>query len=253
MNKLLLTLLLVGLSSLVVAKKNTLKVSYQQIVNRNVEEGDHSFFAEINYADLIADERMATYRYVQDTTGGQTVVSELEERVKLRYYDPIGFAFHTDVSQRTLTSRELVTDQSFIVTEPLPDLNWTIGEETKDVAGYACTSASVTFRGRTYVAWFTPELPLPFGPWKLGQLPGLILEASDDTGMIKFKALGIEQITATDDEWQLPPAKGKNVSFDKFYTTRAKVIADKWAKWASMPGITVKLDNKTPSYFELTE
>ena len=51
-----------------------------------------------------------------------------------------------------------------------------------------CQKASTTYRGRDYVVWFTPEIPVSHGPWKLRGLPGLIIEASDLTGKYEFIA-----------------------------------------------------------------
>lgn len=55
------------------------------------------------------------------------------------------------------------------------------------ILGYDCARATTTFRGRSYTVWFTPEIPIPSGPWKLGGLPGLILKAEDETGAYKFE------------------------------------------------------------------
>ena len=52
--------------------------------------------------------------------------------------------------------------------------------------------AETDYHGRHWIAWFSPEIPLPDGPWKLCGLPGLILEATDSTGQHRFLATGIE-------------------------------------------------------------
>jgi GLPGLI family protein len=75
----------------------------------------------------------------------------------------------------------------YYLDDVMPDFNWTITSETKNIGGYDCAKAiSNNFRGRIYEAWFTYLIPSSAGPWKLGGLPGLILEASDQTGEIKF-------------------------------------------------------------------
>lgn len=70
-------------------------------------------------------------------------------------------------------------------------LDWKLEDKYKTISGYECQKASVTFRGRNYDAWFTTEIPLPYGPWKFGGLPGLILEIYDDTKEISFTAENI--------------------------------------------------------------
>ncbi len=52
--------------------------------------------------------------------------------------------------------------------------------------------AECDFRGRHWTAWFTDEIALSEGPWKLGGLPGLILKATDSEGHYRFTANGIE-------------------------------------------------------------
>jgi GLPGLI family protein len=60
--------------------------------------------------------------------------------------------------------------------------NWELVNETKKIDNYTCYKAihkrfvqnSQTYR--VSVAWYTPEIPVPYGPAGFGGLPGLILE-----------------------------------------------------------------------------
>ena len=72
---------------------------------------------------------------------------------------------------------------------------WTIVDDsTKTILGYDCIMATANYHGRNWTAWFTPEVPLNTGPWKLLGLPGLILEAVDSTGQHHFTANGIQSV-----------------------------------------------------------
>ena len=73
-------------------------------------------------------------------------------------------------------------------------LKWEITEETKKIDRFLCQKATASFRGRVFNAWFTSEVPISFGPWKLNGLPGLILEAYDTEKKFIFSAEKIEFI-----------------------------------------------------------
>ena len=59
---------------------------------------------------------------------------------------------------------------------------WEITDSTKTVLGYECIKATSDYHGRKWQTWFAPEIPINNGPWKLHGLPGLILEASANSG-----------------------------------------------------------------------
>jgi GLPGLI family protein len=65
------------------------------------------------------------------------------------------------------------------IAEKRPEIEWKLEPETKKIGKFKTHKATALFRGRNYTAWYALEIPLPYGPWKLGGLPGLILEAYD--------------------------------------------------------------------------
>ena len=70
--------------------------------------------------------------------------------------------------------------------EKLPQMSWeTTGRDTT-VCGYACLQAKAMVYGRDWTVWFAPEIPVSYGPYILGGLPGLILDAVDADGLFHF-------------------------------------------------------------------
>ena len=67
-------------------------------------------------------------------------------------------------------------------------LKWNLVNDTiKKIGKYHCKFAHAKYEVRTYYAWYAPDIPVSFGPWKLHSLPGLIIEAGDTENMIYFK------------------------------------------------------------------
>lgn len=86
---------------------------------------------------------------------------------------------------------------NFEYTEPLPKIEWQVGLNIDTIMGYTCQSATVEFRGRRWIAWFTTEIPIRMGPYKFSGLPGLILKISDSKNLFVFTAIGISQPVKT--------------------------------------------------------
>ncbi|HWB94648.1 MAG TPA: GLPGLI family protein [Puia sp.] len=103
---------------------------------------------------------------------------------------------------------------SFLITEPLPVINWQISADTASFGSLLCQKATAHFKGRDYIAWFCPDLPLHVGPWELNGLPGVIVEAYDVKKEVQFLFDGVEKATPTasaNDQaaGQPPVARGK--------------------------------------------
>ena len=79
-------------------------------------------------------------------------------------------------------------------TDSVPAIDWSfIPDTTRNILGYECQLAQCDFAGRHYSAWFSTELPLPYGPYKFGGLPGLILQLQDDEGQFMWTAESFER------------------------------------------------------------
>lgn len=83
--------------------------------------------------------------------------------------------------------------EKFYYEEEIPQSNWEVGDSSKTILGYECFTATADFHGRKWIVWFTPEIPVVAGPWKLQGAPGLILEAATEDGLYSFVADGIQQ------------------------------------------------------------
>lgn len=99
----------------------------------------------------------------------------------------------------------------FVLAEKKSNLNWKITKETQKVLGYITYKATTTFRGREYTAWFAPEIPYNYGPWKLHGLPGLILKVENDKFYYEAKriVLNSNKITPITSLISLSKAKKK--------------------------------------------
>lgn len=84
-----------------------------------------------------------------------------------------------------------------LVTEDFPAINWLYSGRTKKIQDFLCFEATGAFRGRQYTVWYADELPGSFGPWKFHDLPGLVLEAFDETGEVHFYAESILSVESS--------------------------------------------------------
>ena len=94
-----------------------------------------------------------------------------------------------------MTVTDAIRNDSFIYQDTLNAQHWQIIDSAKTILGYECQKAACDFRGRRWTAWFSPDIPVNNGPWKLGGLPGLILEAYDVGKHYYFLIVGIESVT----------------------------------------------------------
>lgn len=90
---------------------------------------------------------------------------------------------------KSIQYTEFINDETFLVNDTINLQEWNLNyDELKKIGNFTCNKATLYFRGRNYIAWYDINIPIPFGPWKFNNLPGLILEIYDDTNRYNWRA-----------------------------------------------------------------
>lgn len=127
--------------------------------------------------------------------------------------------------------------------EDITSLPWKlVPDSSTTILDYPCKYALLNYRGRCWKVWYTEEIPLSLGPWKLHGLPGLIMKATVDS-LIDFEATSIGTS-------QINPIRQILKTRDRKYkhTTREKYL--KWRR-APMEMPDIKRRTKPSPYLEL--
>lgn len=125
-----------------------------------------------------------------------------EINISLGSKDSIGNYVYRNYSKKKIIFRNRSSKffKAKVVNDDWVSINWELKNKFKKIGNYKCQKAVGYFRGRTYTAWFTNEIPLSYGPWKLFGLPGLIIEAKDETGDFQIKMTSIDYPAALKSE-----------------------------------------------------
>ncbi len=177
--------------------QNTGKVTYTRILSltENITEKDFElifnentslFTMQINGESKVKDSEVNLNSDDNDT----------EVSINLALQPELPLAYFTDFYKDSLLSRVSVysnnKNETIIVKEKIKSISWKITKEQKKIGSFVCNKAVGEFRGRTYKAWFTYDIPVKFGPWKLNGLPGLILQARDSENEVIFNSTFVE-------------------------------------------------------------
>ena len=112
--------------------------------------------------------------------------------------------------------------------------NWELHQEKKQIGNFSCQKATINFRGRNYVAWFTNEIPVPFGPWKFQGLPGLILEVYDDDNIFHIATKKVMIENKGDCEIAINKEEQKEaLSIEGYLKRKEKIVEEIFAQMSS--------------------
>lgn len=123
-------------------------------------------------------------------------------------------AISRDVVLTDRKQREFIMEVSvplvarYTYKEPATDLKWQLVPGDTVMSGYKCKRATLSYRGRSFVAWYTEDIPIPYGPYKFIGLPGLVMKVGDTQRHHTFTFVGMTKARPTDLIYSNPRAFG---------------------------------------------
>ena len=106
----------------------------------------------------------------------------------------VSFAVYKHLpAMNELTYTDEIFRYLYFYEQELPAIDWQMQDADSVVCGYSCSKAVGEWRGRRWTVWYSMDIPIDDGPWKLQGLPGLILHAEDAQGDFFFTCVGIEE------------------------------------------------------------
>lgn len=182
MKKSLFLLLIWSFAPLVYAQNH---FEYLWYIDESVRDGTLYYDAEKDEALYI--DKCSNMRNYKESAQKADIVMRFNGVID-GYY----FKKNSPVIQYTA---DLIKDFYFI-TDHMGKMEWQLVNETKEIQGYTCYKALTKFRERKWEVWYSPEIPIQYGPWKFYNLPGLLFEATDETKRFAFR---LKEIKTTDE------------------------------------------------------
>jgi len=196
-------LIFVGMPVLAYSQKNFenahTRAIYEFLYKTNPEQTEF-IKSDLMYLDIgeNVSKFYSRYEQVRDSIGDEGLRKSLSpfeinelRRGFARGTRPIYYNFQKK-RKTTVTSNFSFLFTYYNESRQMPE--WEIGDETKVILGYTCQKATANYLGREWIVFFTPEIPINQGPWKLWGLPGLIVQAMDADNFFNFTLKGFEQL-----------------------------------------------------------
>lgn len=183
----------------------TLEVTYKTYLFDN--EDDNGAF-EYSTGHLICDSKQSVYTiHYRDTLIITASDSQFESSSEI---SPTILV--KDVQAGTVTYSAPYMRQKLVVDSEV-EIKWTLTGNKKQILNYSCLEAKTDWRGRSYVAYFSPDIPIQSGPFKFSGLPGLILEVRSSDNALTITALSVTKYTLP---IKIPPLRGEAMSWSEF-------------------------------------
>lgn len=151
--------------------------------------------------------------------------NDIEHKINITKIEAGGDnVYYFDNSNKINTYSKSVSSDNFIITEK--PITWKLTKDTLSIGKYTCFKAigiNSNNAEMNIIAWFTPEIPYPYGPKKYNNLPGLIFRLETNKAIFQ-----IREITFSDKETPIhKPSHGIKVTYEEFKTKFSNFFKNK--------------------------
>lgn len=204
--------------------------SFKQDENTQKTEARKMFFEFANSATFVLE--FSKNQSSFEVQKGMVIDGEAYIRAATIFGGGKGIYFsdlEIDISLRQVQS----IGDLFLIQSQISDLNWKLINETKTIDDFVCYKAQLVQNIKTsddevkaiiVEAWYSPEIPVSFGPVGYCGLPGLILELRNEKATYTLSKL--EYKTKSDVNIK-KPTKGKLVSNSAYELLVEKAVKER--------------------------
>ncbi len=132
--------------------------------------------------------------YISDTTTRKfTTEKQIIDYMSNPQRQPVAFTYQIfkNYPEGKITFTDVIPSDTYKYEEDLNLFEWNITSDTGTFCNYKAQKATCEFGGRSWIAWFSPDIPYSDGPYKFNGLPGLIVKVYDTRNHYVFELISI--------------------------------------------------------------
>lgn len=177
------------------------------------------------YMQLSFDKTVSLYE--KDTDHKEDInPNDNTPRMFRRMRERANKVIYKNTTESKMVEQSNLFGKDFLVSDSIAQIKWKVSAgEQKVILGYTCMKATFKDSTNNLVVFFTPQLPVGFGPDKYGNLPGVILEVQ--SAQVHIMATEVK----TDVPTVKMPSKGDKVSRKEFEKIRDEKMKEQQEMW----------------------
>jgi GLPGLI family protein len=149
-------------------------------------------------------------------------------RMMRRFAERTDKIYYKNLDEGSVLEQLYFFNKAFLVSDTVQIFKWKIAAgEQKEILGYTCMKAIYKDSTENLVVYFTPQISVPYGPDRFGELPGAILEiqSARNHWMATSVVMSEQQLPV------IPPDKGEKMTKAAFNKLREEKMKEQREMW----------------------